>query len=183
MSLDHAILAFVNEQARSGYDLKKAFDDSIAHVWPANQSQIYQTLARLLKQGMVKMSVVQQEGKPNRKVYSITPSGQAELRRWLAAPLPINNLREAFVIQFFFADAITLEELVELLEERARAHHARLEFFRQARKGQDETPPKGRWDKVLHPLTVELGIALDETWLAWAERAKSQVKALPKRNR
>src|SRR3989304_1312935 len=97
--LDHAILGFVNERARSGYDLKKAFDLSVAHFWPANQSQIYQTLARLLKQGMVEVRGEQQDSRPNRKVYHITEKGLAELRRWLAAPLALPDIRDAFLVQ------------------------------------------------------------------------------------
>jgi len=179
MSLDHAILGFVNEKPRSGYDLKKEFDDSIAHVWPANQSQIYQTLARLRRQGMVTVQTIQQEGKPARKVYRITDTGLAELRRWLSASLPVNALREAFVIQFWFADAITVEAILELLEKRAAEHSVRLDFYRKAQSDLKADPPKGVWDKVLHPLVVDLGIALEETWLSWVERAKNKVKDLP----
>jgi len=179
MSLDHAILGFVNERPRSGYDLKKEFDRSVAHFWPANQSQIYRTLARLTDAGMVEVRVVQQEGKPNRKVYHITDAGLAELRRWLRTPLPLSNLREAFLIQFFFADAISIEEIVALLESRAAEHRARLEFYRQARQWQEEHPPKGKWDRVLQPLIVEGGMMLEETWLSWLERALGEVKKLP----
>ena len=80
MSLEHAILGFVNERARSGYDLKKAFDATVAHIWPAKQSQIYLTLARLNKAGLIELRVVQQDGKPNRKVYHITRAGEGALR-------------------------------------------------------------------------------------------------------
>ena len=47
MSLEYAILGFLNYLPLSGYDLKKMFDTSVQHFWPADQSQIYRTLARL----------------------------------------------------------------------------------------------------------------------------------------
>ena len=48
MSLDHAILGFLNYRRYSGYDLKKIFDKSVRHFWPADQSQIYLTLGNYL---------------------------------------------------------------------------------------------------------------------------------------
>jgi len=179
MSLDHAILGFVNEMPRSGYDLKKAFDGSVAHFWPANQGQIYRTLARLAEAGLVEVRVVEQDGKPNRKVYYITETGLAELRRWLSTPLPLTHWREAFLIQFFFADAITVEEIVALLEARSAAHRARLEFYRQAQRWMTDSPPKGVWDRVLHPLILEGGVMMEEAWLAWLERALEKARGLP----
>ena len=47
MSLEYAILGFLNYHPYTGYDLKKIFDTSVRHFWPADQSQIYRTLARL----------------------------------------------------------------------------------------------------------------------------------------
>ena len=67
MSLEHAILGFLNYRAFSGYDLKKAFDTSVNHFWPADQSQIYRTLARLAERGWAEMEIVPQEDRPDRK--------------------------------------------------------------------------------------------------------------------
>ncbi len=47
MSLKHAILGFLELSPFSGYDLKKAFDGSVQHFWPADQAQIYRTLNQL----------------------------------------------------------------------------------------------------------------------------------------
>jgi PadR family transcriptional regulator, regulatory protein AphA len=175
MSLDHAILGFIHESPRSGYDLKKAFDGSVAHFWPASQSQIYRTLERLTGAGMVEVQVIQQDGKPNRKVYHLTEGGQAELHEWLVAPLPLNDMREAFLIQFFWADAITQDELVKLLEDRAIKHKERLEFYVEALRKFEDKPPVGVWDKVLQPLIVDAGIGLEKAWLSWIEQALEKI--------
>jgi PadR family transcriptional regulator, regulatory protein AphA len=55
MSLDYAILGFLNYHPYTGYDLKKIFDSSVHHFWSADQSQIYRTLARLTDQGLARM--------------------------------------------------------------------------------------------------------------------------------
>ena len=178
MSLEHAILGFVHERPRSGYDLKKAFDRSVAHFWPASQSQIYRTLDRLTRDGMVEVQVIQQDGKPNRKVYHLTEDGLLELRDWLVSPLPLNPFREAFLIQFFWADAITRDELVKLLEDRASKHRERMEYYIGALQRFEGKPPVGVWDKVLQPLIVDAGIAQEKAWLSWIERTVEKVKSV-----
>ena len=69
MSLEHAILGFLNYRPFSGYDLKKIFDTSVRHFWPADQSQIYRTLSRLEENGFAEMEVVEQEDRPDQPGY------------------------------------------------------------------------------------------------------------------
>ncbi len=179
MSLDHAILGFVNERPRSGYDLKKAFDGTVAHIWPAKQSQIYLTLARLNKNGLVELRVVQQDGKPNRKVYYITEAGLEELRRWLAGPLPLSAVRDAFLVQMTWAAALTAPEIVNLIDAWEAAHRERLEEYRGFLRKLDRSPPKGKWDQVLIPLAVEQLVMVEEASLSWAATAKARIRSLP----
>ena len=116
MSLSHAILGFLDYRPMSGYDLKKFFDQSVAHFWSATQSHIYKALETLEMDGMVELQVIQQERKPNRKQYKITEAGRAELRRWVSTPLPVEAKREAWLIQVFFAHQLTNEEIASLFE-------------------------------------------------------------------
>src|SRR5215208_5644678 len=102
----------------SGYDLKKYFDQSVAHFWSATQSHIYKALETLEADGMVESQVIQQEGKPNRKQYEITDAGRAELQRWTSTPLPVEAKREAWLIQVFFAHNLANEDIVALFENR-----------------------------------------------------------------
>ena len=119
MSLEHAILGFLNYGSFSGYDLKKVFDTSVQHFWPADQSQIYRTLARLEEQGLAEVEVVHQENRPDRKEYHITPAGKETLREWLTNPLPPEEVRSAPLIQIFFAGQLSDEEILAGLEEQA----------------------------------------------------------------
>ena len=167
MSLDHAILGFVNERARSGYDLKKAFDATVAHIWPAKQSQIYLTLARMNRAGLVE-----------RKVYHITEAGLEELRRWLACPLPLPPVRDAFLVQMTWADSIETHEITGLIDAWETAHRERLEECRKFLCKLEWNPPKGRWGRVLIPLIVEQLIMIEDTSLRWATTAKNSVKAM-----
>ncbi|MBV8884697.1 MAG: PadR family transcriptional regulator, partial [Chroococcidiopsidaceae cyanobacterium CP_BM_RX_35] len=83
MSLAHVILGLLQQQERTGYDLKTTcFDDCIAHLWQADQAQIYRTLDKLEEQGQISCTVKIQHDRPNRKIYSVTEAGKTELVRW-----------------------------------------------------------------------------------------------------
>ena len=116
MSLDHAILGFLNYQPFSGYDLKKIFDTTVRHFWPADQSQIYRTLGRLTEEGFVKMETVEQTSRPDRKVYHITPAGRRELTDWLVGPPPLDPTRSSALVQVFFAGQLSDGELLSKFE-------------------------------------------------------------------
>jgi PadR family transcriptional regulator AphA len=116
MSLDHAILGFLNYQPFSGYDLKKIFDTTVRHFWPADQSQIYRTLGRLTEQGCVESKTVEQTGRPDRKVYHITAAGRRELVQWLAADPPKDPGRSPALVQVFFAGRMTDKEILAKFE-------------------------------------------------------------------
>src|SRR5438105_2540982 len=102
MSLQHAILALLNEAPMSGYDLKTSgFDRKVNHFWSADQAQIYRTLDKLVEQGWVSSQLEIQYDHPNRKLYSITSTGQAQLKRWMSEFQPLPVKREPFLIQLF----------------------------------------------------------------------------------
>jgi len=87
--LKYALLALIAREPRHGYDLKSAFEEAMGGTWPLNIGQIYTTLSRLERDGLVESTVVEQDVRPNRKVYRITQEGEKELDRWLAQPLAL----------------------------------------------------------------------------------------------
>lgn len=98
-AVKYALLGFLAEEPSHGYDLRTSFEELLGGSWPLNIGQVYSTLARLERDGLVSAQVVPQDDLPDRKVYSITVAGQAELDRWLAepteGPLPLRD--ELFV--------------------------------------------------------------------------------------
>ena len=102
MSLKHAVLGFLSIAPMTGYDLRKHMEESVAHFWPADQAQIYRTLGHLAADGLVTVTTIPQEGKPDRREHSITDAGLAELDRWLASPVEYVPSREVFLVRLFF---------------------------------------------------------------------------------
>jgi DNA-binding PadR family transcriptional regulator len=87
VALPHAILVALCEQSGSGYELARRFDRSIGYFWAATHQQIYRTLRAMEDDGWVHVTVVAQQGRPDKKVYTVSDSGRAELARWIAEPL------------------------------------------------------------------------------------------------
>jgi PadR family transcriptional regulator AphA len=178
MSLEHAILGFLNYGPFSGYDLKKIFDISVQHFWPADQSQIYRTLSRLEDKGWAEVQVIEQEDRPDRKVYHITEAGQEELRRWLTTPLPPQAARSAPLIQVFFAAQLSDEEILTIFErwaELARALLARYDQVCQEGDEYDETFASPR-DSFFWMLTLEFGVKSAQTQLEWFESVIQRIR-------
>jgi len=178
MSLKHAILGFLEFQPRSGYDLKKEFERSVAHFWPAQHSQIYGTLARLQDGGLVTVELVPQTGKPDRKVYTITSAGEHELRAWLLDDtIPLFN-RSAFQIQTFFLGILGDRKALELMRRRVACLEASLEEM-LALKPEDAPPPRNcrsaRCSFYTH-LTLDYGIERLRFTIDWLNSVIAKVE-------
>jgi PadR family transcriptional regulator AphA len=182
MPLEHAILAYIEYQPLSGYDLKKFFDVSVAHFWSATQSHIYKSLEGLEKKGWAESRIIPQDGKPNRKEYHITETGQAELRRWLTTPLPMDPVREATLIQIFFSHSSTNEEIAALLESRMQEIRLHLHILRtSAQTAINENAQRVGIERArqLWQITLDYGIAYYEFELAWNEKTMETIRKLP----
>jgi PadR family transcriptional regulator AphA len=137
MSIQYAILGFLSWRPLSGYDLKKLFAESEFFYWSGNSNQIYRTLVRLHKEGLVTREVEHQESYPDRKVYALTDEGRAALRAWAGSPPELPELRHSFLVQLAWADLLPPDELDALLqayEDRVRAQL--LICQEQARRGE-----------------------------------------------
>jgi DNA-binding PadR family transcriptional regulator len=178
MSLKHAILGFLNYKPFSGYDLKKAFDTSVQHFWPADQSQIYRTLAQLAEQGLAEVEIVEQADRPNLKRYTITEAGREELRRWLVTPLPPKPHRSAELIQVFFAGQLDDDEILAMFERAAQS-------MRETLGPYDKVPEQSQpyVEMIDSPresffwfLTLEMGIKIGLAQLEWMESVIQRIK-------
>ncbi len=147
-TLRYIILGLLGAHPMSGYDIKRAFDRSLATYWNAGNSQIYTTLKTLAARRLVSSEIIQQEGRPNRRVYSLTPEGRVALDAWLAEPVPSRFTKDEFLTRLFFcgqtSDAIALRHL----EEHEEALHAQLADMERALREYGDRPT--RRPRLLH---------------------------------
>lgn len=166
MSMKHAILGLLDIAPMSGYDVKKNFDATITHFWAGDQSQIYRTLTSIVKEGLAEVSTVEQNGKPNRNVHTITDAGRAELDHWLRSPLEREASREPFLARLFFAGRLGKDAVSALLAERrqlAVTQLAALEAMSRNDSATADLPTR------LRLATLDNGIAHTRTELEWLD--------------
>ena len=178
MSLDHAILGFLNYHPYTGYDLKKIFDSSVQHFWPADQSQIYRTLNRLTEKGFATMEKIPQEDRPDRKVYHITEEGRVELMQWLSGAPPPSSPRSAPLIQVFFSGQLSDEEVLAKFEGYASIMRAVLRQYDQVpdQLGPFQKEITSPREHFFWMLTLENGLTGMRANLAWAETVIERIK-------
>lgn len=104
----------------SGYDMKKCFESSFGHFFAAGYGSIYPALATLARNGMVEFEEVPQEGKPDRKVYSITAKGREELMKGLSNAKPTHKVRSEFLAMMCFAHLMTEEQINTVIDNKLR---------------------------------------------------------------
>jgi DNA-binding PadR family transcriptional regulator len=86
MSISHTFLGLLESGPRHGYDLNRAFDEKFSHDRPLHYGQVYPTMSRLLKNGLVEVDGIEAGDGPERKRYAITDAGVTDVQRRLATP-------------------------------------------------------------------------------------------------
>ncbi|MEI7555999.1 PadR family transcriptional regulator, partial [Candidatus Chlorohelix sp.] len=74
-NLGYALMGMLADEPRTGYDLAQLMKQQVGYFWSAKHSQIYPELARLESEGLVTFEVIEQQDRPHKKLYHITPSG------------------------------------------------------------------------------------------------------------
>jgi DNA-binding PadR family transcriptional regulator len=116
MDVKTVCLGMLTDGEASGYDLKKFFESSFGHFFPAGYGSIYPALSTLARNGLVEYELVPQDGKPDRKVYSITDKGRDALMEGLANPNPSHKVRSEFLATLWFAHLMPDEQVDTVVE-------------------------------------------------------------------
>lgn len=116
MDVKTVCLGMLTDGDASGYDMKKCFESSFGHFFPAGYGSIYPALATLARNGLVEYELVPQEGKPDRKVYSINDKGREALIEGLSNPNPSHKIRSEFLATLWFAHLMSAEQVHTVIE-------------------------------------------------------------------
>lgn len=108
-SLQEAILGLLAIRPMSGYDVRRSYQRALQSIWYAPIGQVYPTLRKMAQEGLVEPHVEVQEGRPNRKVYSLTPQGREKLTGWLSRPADLPEMHHGFIHRLFLLDHLAPE--------------------------------------------------------------------------
>lgn len=119
MSVRHALLALLTEGPSYGLQLRQEFESRTGEVWPLNVGQVYLTLQRLERDGLIESNGPERDGP--QKMFRITPAGASELGVWLETPPDLSNPpRDELVIKVLVALRLPGVDVVELLQTHRR---------------------------------------------------------------
>ncbi len=101
MSVRNAILGLLAQQPRHGYELRAAFEALIGgdEIWNVKPAQIYATLSRLEEAGLVRQDSIKQDNGPEKRIYSLTTTGQSELAQWFVTGVATEHQRDEFFVK------------------------------------------------------------------------------------
>lgn len=126
MSVRNSLLAILDSGPRHGYGLKSEFETATGNVWPLNVGQVYSTLSRLERDGLVLAS----EDDDGQKIYRISDEGRRELEHWYETPVEREVVpRQELAIKLVFAMRSGPERVREAVQQQRRATMASLQEF------------------------------------------------------
>ena len=122
MSVRHALLALLSEGPKYGLQLREEFEANTGQVWPLNVGQVYTTLQRLERDGLVTAIGDGEELEPGpQKAYRITGAGSAELAEWLRVPPDLSTPpRDDLVMKVLIAVRVPGTDVSEVIQAHRR---------------------------------------------------------------
>lgn len=182
--LKHGVLGLLSYGDMTGYEIMEVFRDSLAFFWNANTSQIYRELQNLEGRGLATSHIEEQEGRPNRRVYSITAAGRNELSHWLSpderdARGDVQT-RFPFLLRLFFmaeADVSEQEAYVQALVSISKRFVEAMEDVPDI-VGEYGSHEGNAEKSVFWRMTADFGIRYARMFHEWSQACQDQLDAL-----
>lgn len=179
--LKYILLGGLSYQPLTGYQLKQFVDTSAKHFWYAQTSQIYRTLDTLEKEGLLTSQIQEQEDRPDRRLYHITPAGQADLRAWLAEPMTeIAPTKDALLVRLFFAAQLDKATVLMQLRLQRSLHQRQLSLYKNEipamiRDSREQRPELKR-DALMWDITRRNGELIEEAYVQWLDEVIQRIE-------
>jgi len=178
MSVRNAILGLLAHRPRHGYELHDAFEAMVGgeQNWDVKPAQIYTTLARLEKKGLVIEDGVEQDGGPEKHIYTVTEAGLAELKEWFAEPVFGDHQRDEFFLKLMLSLAVADGDPRKLLYVQRASLYKQLHAVTAQRSQVD---PKSELAYILLLDRVVMHLEADLRWLEMVEARLDEISRQP----
>jgi DNA-binding PadR family transcriptional regulator len=175
MSVPHALLALLSEEPKYGLRLQSEFESRTGEVWPLNVGQVYTTLQRLERDGLVETD--DDAGDRARKRYRVTPAGARELEDWLRTPPDlVPPPRDELVIKVLVALQVPGADIQQILQVHRRHVIEVMQRYTQVKAVAQE-------DDVPLALVADAELFRLEAIVRWLDAAEIRLKQRPAETR
>lgn len=130
-TLGYAILGVLAREPLSGYDLAGRMKERVGFFWHARHSQIYPELARLEGERLVSYQVVEQQSRPDKKIYEVTDAGLKNLKEWVTEPVEPRATRDELVLKAYSLWLAEPGESLSLFREQEQRHEEQLQRYEE----------------------------------------------------
>ena len=174
MSVRQSLLAILDQGPCYGYQLRAEFDRRTGSTWPLNVGQIYNTLERLERDGLVERGDADDQG---HVYWAITDAGSAEVAGWLSSPVErATGTRDELAIKLAVAATLPGIDVAAVFRAQRAASLARLqELQRSAPTAATSDGP----EQLARALVIDALISTAEAELRWLDQAEQRIAAHP----
>jgi DNA-binding PadR family transcriptional regulator len=169
MSVRQAMLALLEQGPMYGYQLRAEFEDRTGSTWPLNVGQVYTTLSRLERDGLVEAAGTDEEG---HALYRLTEQGRTELSAWFSTPVRRTQPpRDELAIKLALAVTITGVDVPAVIQAQRSATLRALQDYTRLKQGsREEGPPALAWSLVLDSLVFAA-----EAEIRWLDHCEARL--------
>ena len=178
MSVRHAVLGLLAQHPRHGYELRAAFEAVAGgeEYWDVKPAQIYTTLTRMEKSGLIAEQSVEQDSGPEKRIYNITPAGYQALDGWFAAGIAQTHHRDEFFIKLMLALVLESADPYQVIHTQRTHLYKELHAITTQRARAD---PKKELSRILLLDKAAMHLEADLRWLDICEARLDEVKRQP----
>jgi DNA-binding PadR family transcriptional regulator len=163
------------KRSLSGYDIKHLFESVFSYFYNASYGTIYPTLSKMEKVGLITKESIQQEGRPNKNIYSITEEGRKHFRMYLNSPVQANEFKSDAMMRLFFGEFVEPEVIIGYLEQGITSAEKTLARLRKDYENWKPTPTM--------EICILIGIENSESVLRTLENGLDRIKKLNQEKR
>jgi DNA-binding PadR family transcriptional regulator len=181
MSIRQAMLAILEQGPMYGYQLRAEFEQRTGETWPLNIGQVYTTLTRLERDGLVEVvelggADADQAGSERHVSYRATEAGRSEVSEWFATPVPRSQPpRDELAIKLAIAVTLPGVEVGTIIQRQRSATIAALQDYtrlkRTGRAAAPEAPEDLAWSLVLDSLVFDA-----EAEVRWLDHCEARLR-------
>jgi len=175
MSVRQSLLAILDQGPCYGYQLRAEFDRRTGSTWPLNVGQIYNTLDRLERDGLVAKGDVDAQG---HVYWQITDAGRAAVREWLASPVERpQGTRDELAVKLAVAATLPGVDVGDVIQAQRTVSLRQLhELQRATYAGASPDGPEA----LVWSLVVDAMVCTAEAELRWLERVEQRLAQHPR---
>jgi DNA-binding PadR family transcriptional regulator len=166
MSLKYVVLGLLTRQPRYGYELKREAEQLLGHGAELNPGQLYPLLRKLAEQGLIVGERIEQEERPDKRVFTLSKAGASELGTWLDEPLLPQADRSPLFVRFVVVALVRPHMRAAFLQQQ---RHALLSFIGQVVADREKHQDSDDLASLALREATILHAEADLKWIEWLE--------------